>query len=284
MALTNDIPIDTTSVERRLQERLMRESPSGRFWQGFRATPRGGGILSQAAHGAASAFLPIAPPSGILSGIGEGIDKVEGKAFPTTGAAAKVSSAKKGIGSRALGVAGKWFGPITGAYRLGTEVDISSQGLGGAASKTGRIVGEEVIGTAGFAAAAALGGKIGAGLGAIGGTFAVPVPIVGGTVGGLVGGAIGVVAGMAAYVIGGWAWNKAMDVAEAPIRLAHAGWKYFREQGKRSARMELGGMVSRGNRSRMAYTMRSRALQEISRSAVNARSLLGNEGAYHHIR
>lgn len=171
-------------------------------------------------------------------------------------------------------VLSKWAGPLITGYRLGTEVDPGRQGVGGAISKTGRIIGEEALSTGAFAV----------GLGVIGGAIGTAVAPVVGTA---VGGAIGLIAGGAIGLIGseilGKQWNRFMDVAETPFRMAHAGWKFLEKSGKQN-RMELGGGISRGNRTRAAYTMRARALQQMNRSGINARSLLGQEAAYMHIR
>jgi hypothetical protein len=64
--------------------------------------------------------------------------------------------------------------------------------------------------------------------------------------------------------------------------MANAGWNYLKESGRRGTRLELGGGISTGNRSTMAYTMRQRALSQMNRSGINARSLLGQEASYLH--
>lgn len=210
-----------------------------------------GGAARMAGRGALSSFLPIEPFSGeqmtAMAKIGS---------FGKGGAKGLLGAAKSGLG----GAIFKWVGPIIMAYRLATET--GGQGLLGGMDKAVRIVGEETLMTAG----GVLGGMIGTAIGGPGGT------------------AVGIVAGMAIGYAGAWAWNKFVDAAEAPAKLAHAGWKYFREAGRRSAKLELGGGISRANRTGMAYTMRQRALSQMNRSGMNARSLLGQEAAYMHIR
>lgn len=154
----------------------------------------------------------------------------------------------------------KWLGPVMTTYRLSTET--GGQGFFEGTSKAVRIVGEEAFMTGG----AVLGGAIGT------------------AIGGPVGTVVGIAAGMAIGAAGSYAWNKFMDVAEAPARMAAAGWKYFRDAGRRSNRLELGGQMSRANRTGMAYTMRQRALSQMNRSGINARSLLGSEASYMHVR
>jgi hypothetical protein len=246
----------------------------GDFWEAFRgeapARPitegwRGWGqdwtqrtakrsVIGTGIRGGASAFLPIEPVEDLGGRIAKGAG---GQAF-----------------GRAFSLVGKWMGPVLTTVRLGTEVNISQQGWAGAASKTGRIMGEEAAWSAGMAGGSVLGAKIGAGLGTM------VAPGIGSAVGFVAGVAIG--AGLGAA--GSWAWNKSMDIAEAPVRLAHAGWKYFEAAGKRSTKMELGGRASFANRTQIAHTMRARALQNMSRSGINARSLLGQEASYAHIR
>ena len=209
-----------------------------------------GGFAKTAGRGALSTFLPIEPFSikqmNAMSKMG--------------GLTGKVGGLAKTAGKGVLGQALKWLGPLILTYRLATEVP--GNGFLGGADKAVRIVGEEVMQTTGA--------------------------VIGGVIGTSVGGVVGAVAGMAiGYAIGAagsWVWNKMVDAAEAPIRLANAGFKYFRDAGRRSADLELGGRVSQANSTGMAYTMRQRALSQMNRSGINARSLLGQEASYMHVR
>jgi len=64
----------------------------------------------------------------------------------------------------------------------------------------------------------------------------------------------------------------------------YGGYKamnYFAQEGMRSRETEFTGDTS-AFETQAAYTMRQRALQEISRSHTNARTILGNEASYMH--
>ncbi len=218
-------------------------------------------------RGAASAWLPIEGNPGLMKSMDENALLREnaiakGGIQPNRFERLTSSAGRKGM--RTAGkVASRWVGPLVGAYRLGTEVP-QAQGLGNQVSKATRIIGEETINTSMIFAGAAIGTALFPGAGTI------------------VGGAIGIGLGMVLGGAGGWAFNRAMDVAEAPIRGASAGWNYLKQSGKQGTKLELGGRMSEGNRSNIAYTMRQRALSQMNRSGINARSLLGMESAYLH--
>lgn len=178
----------------------------------------------------------------------------------------------------------RWAGPAITAYRLGTE----TKGLSafGKVEKGTRIIGEEVISTAGFFAGMPIGALLGGALtgalegGALGATLGSIAPGVGNVVGFVAGAAIGM--GLAAA--GSWAWNKVVDVAAAPAKIPGQAYRFMRDLGKRSTRLELGGGVSAANRTRAAHTMRQRHLMAMNKSGMNARSLLGREASMMHIR
>jgi len=176
-------------------------------------------------------------------------------------------------------LASKWMGPLFTGYRLSTEV--GGQGFAGGVSQSARIIGEEFAFSAGMTWGMGVGTSIGGWAGGILGSI---VPGAGTIVGTGIGMVAGAAIGMAAGYAGQWAWNRVVDVAEAPFRIASQSWKYLRETGRHSSDLELGGGVSAANRSGMAYTMRQRALSEMNRSGINARSLLGQESSYLHIR
>lgn len=218
------------------------------------------GVAKTAMRGAVSTVLPTEPYSKQqmkylqkVGGFGRGAGKPLSKGAQTVG-----KSLLGGLSKHAF----KWIGPVFTGIRLKEEINISQQGFAGAAWKSTRIVGEESMWTVGA--------------------------VVGGIAGQIIGGPVGAAAGIAAGIALGWAGkevlNVALDVAEVPFRMADAGWKYFREAGKRSAKLELGGGVSAANRTGMAYTMRQRALSQMNRSGINARSLLGQEASYVHMR
>lgn len=234
-----------------------------------RMMPRGWGagvdrLAGIYGRGALSAFLPISP-------MAEGAGAVAGGA--TKGFFRGLPSGVRSTG-RAVGrTLSKWAGPLITAYRLGTEVP-QAQGFGGKISKTVRVIGEEAAWTGGAMAGMAIGSAIGTALLPGAGT------VVGGVAGFLIGLPVGYVLGQA----GANAVNKAVDIAEAPFRIAAAGYRGLRELGIQSKRLELGGGISAANRTQMAATMRQRALEQMNRSGINARSLLGREASYYHLR
>jgi hypothetical protein len=188
----------------------------------------------------------------------------------------RIPSGVKKAGGLALRTAGRLMGPVMTSYRLATET--SGRGVGGGIWKGGRIIGEEMAWGGGMAAGMALGGAVTAGIAGakIGGTI--------GAAAGPIGIGIGIVAGMAIGAAGAYTINKVFDAAEVPFRMAKAGWNFLRETGRNATKLELGGQVSRANRNRLSYTMRQRSLAQINRSGINARSVLGNEAQYFHIR
>lgn len=218
----------------------------------------GGGLAKTFARGAMSSFLPMEPLSPdqmkYMSKVG-GFGKAAQE-----GAEAGAKGLLRHVGGGLVRHGLRWLGPVITTYRLSTETQ--GKGFFEGISKANRIIGEEAMMTGG----AMIGGAIGTAMG------------------GPVGTAVGIAVGMAIGMAGSYAWNKFMDVAEAPARAAAAGWKYFRDAGRRSNRLELGGQMSRANRTGMAYTMRQRALSQMNRSGINARSLLGREASLMHVR
>lgn len=265
-----------------MSERLSKHLKIGPGQSALWATAKG--AASAYGWGAASAVLPISPtgpmdmtkPSMFQQYFGGYQDIPKGKDFIGPQKRVKVGSFRntvykagmslpEGVRSTARGLGhqvAKWFGPVWTAYRLGTEVP--GNGVAGGIDRSVRIIGEEMAWTGGAMAGMAIGGTIGS---------AVP--------------GLGTVVGMAAgFVIGGtaaWGWNRAVDVGEMPIRAVHQGYKFFRDLGIRSRRLELGGSVSAGNMTAAAATMRQRALLEMNRSGINARSLLGKEASMFHV-
>ncbi len=212
-----------------------------------------GGLAKTAGRGFLSAYLPIDPfSSSQLDAMGSlgGVGKKGGS----------LANVVRKSGGKLLQKAFAWLGPVVTAYRLGTETQ--GQGFFGGISKSVRIIGEEGFSTAGMV----VGGILGTAIGGIGGTVA------------------GMAVGYAIGEAGSAVWNKAIDIAEAPARIASASWKYFEQAGRRSGKLELGGRTSMANSSGVAYTMRQRALSQMGRSGQNARALLGNEASYMHIR
>lgn len=227
------------------------------------------GLGEALGRGALSAILPMetidpdfmrAQARGVGSSMNKGLMARVGSYFP-----ASVRSAAKKFGGHAL----RWIGPVITGSRLATETQ--GLGLGGGVGKGIHIVGEEMAWSAGFGLGATLGPAMAAALGVVGSAA----------------GPVGTVLGMAAgFAIGGalaYGTGKLLDIAEAPIRVAHSGWNYLRDLGKRTRGMELGGSLSAGNRSMAAATMRQRALQQMSRSGINARTLLGREATMMHM-
>jgi hypothetical protein len=229
-------------------------------------------------RGVVSTFLPIEPietgmtkkqflqrESDIKSFLLDPTSKPElapGGAKPLSFIEKSTSSGMRRVGRPLLKGAFALAGPVFTAHRLSTEgiETFHQQGFGAGVSKTTRILGEEAAFAGGMAAGSAIGGKLGLAMG--------------GGVGFVAGIAIGAVLGH----YGGEAWNVAVDIAETPFTAA----KYLGEQGRQGVKLELGGGISRGNRTRLAHTMRQRALLQMNRSGINARSLLGMESSMLH--
>ena len=83
--------------------------------------------------------------------------------------------------------------------------------------------------------------------------------------------------------------STAMAVAP-PLAIAAAvgygafkGAQYFSERGRKSVKSEFVGDTT-AFQTEAAYTMRQRAVQEISRSHTNSRTILGNEASLMHLR
>lgn len=229
------------------------------------------GAASSYFLGGASAVLPI-PPDWIGS-MGRAAVGETGKAAGRIGFKAVAQGALR-TGGAILGVG------MTG-YRLASEVP--GNGVIGGVERGSRIIGEEVSSMAGFSVGAEIGSMAGAFIGGALGSVALPglgtvgLAGVGSVVGGVVGGFIG---SSTIGAAGARAWNAGMDVAFAPV----TGAKFLHDLGIRSRRLELGGRVSAANTTRLAATMRQRALGEINRSGMNARSLLGREASLVHTR
>jgi len=158
--------------------------------------------------------------------------------------------------ARAGKAAFAWAGPALVGYRTYTE------GIG----NLPRIITEEAASGVGFGIGSTLGAAVGAAAGPVGAT-------VGYFAGGMAGALIGQAAG-----------STVADVGSAPFRAVPAAYKFFRNLGMQTRRLELGGSVSAGNRTMYAQTMRQRGLQQMNRSGMNARSLLGREAQFCHLR
>jgi hypothetical protein len=63
----------------------------------------------------------------------------------------------------------------------------------------------------------------------------------------------------------------------------HKGLKYFSERGRKATKTEFAGDTA-AFQTQAAYSMRQRAMQEISRSHTNSRTILGNEAQLMHLR
>jgi hypothetical protein len=64
---------------------------------------------------------------------------------------------------------------------------------------------------------------------------------------------------------------------------AYKGAQYFSERGREAVRTEFAGDTA-AFQTQAAYSMRQRAMQEISRSHTNSRTILGNEAQLMHLR
>jgi hypothetical protein len=220
---------------------------------GFRTGGRG--VVGAAGRGFASTFLPISPiPEMRVDKAAAGIESAAGGILP---------KGVKGVFGTIGKAAARWFGPLVLGYRLHSE----NKGLTSIQKmdRSVRIIGEEASMNTGIA----VGGWVGAGLGS---AFGVPGQIV------------GAAAGMYLGYLGGKAWNKVVDTYEAPAKYVISAYQTLREMGIRSKRVELGGQVSIGNSTQQAATMRQRALEQIYRSGINERSVLGREAQLMHLR
>ena len=223
-----------------------------------KARTLGGSVLKQGLWGGLSAVAPIAPPMG---GLGHAAKKSAGgllKAIPRP--LRRIGGA---VGRTTL----KVVGPVITAYRLSTE----TKGLGvlGGLEKGTRIVGEEIAWGVGAGIGMALGGAIGSALG-------LPGTIAGAVIGGVLGGVLG--------YLGSKAWNTTIDLLEAPFKIGKSAWDFLGNMGREGRKLNLGGQISLGNSTQAAATMRQRALQQINRSGINARSILGREASMMHYR
>jgi hypothetical protein len=112
----------------------------------------------------------------------------------------------------------------------------------------------------------------------------------GGIIGDVIGGAAGAALGFAVLgppgsIIGGIAGALIGHGVGSFMGQAGAeGLDYLRRLGRRASRVELGGRQSAAMLTKAAYTMRSRALGQMQRSGINARSYLGREAALFHMR
>jgi len=239
----------SSAMSERWESSFWHRSPSGKM---FRY-----GLGEAAGRGMLSSFLPM-----------EAVDPaiLESRVGKLAGALPKGAAA---VGKRALGAAFKWLGPVVVGHRLYSEIP-KAKGIGGKLSKTGRIFGEEAIWGATMGLGLALGPAI---TGALLGS-AIPGA---GTI-------VGLGAGLAIGAAGTFGFNKMADVAEMPFRLGARGWNYLKARGRASRRLEMGGNLSAGNRTMAAATMRQRALQQMGRSGMNMRSLLGREATLMHVR
>ena len=171
----------------------------------------------------------------------------------TKGVLGSVSPGMAKMGKAAF----RWAGPALVGYRAYDEGITSLP----------RIVTEEAASAAGWGIGSTIGGAIGTAI----------APGVGTTIGYFAG-------GFAGALIGQGVGSTISDVAGAPFRAVPAAYKFFRNTGMQNRRLELGGNMSAGNRSMYAQTMRQRALMQMNRSGQNARSLLGREAQFMHVR
>jgi hypothetical protein len=232
------------------EEMRSRTDATWREYTGYKGGMSYGGAARLANRGFWSAFLPIEP-------FGRG-SKFHGSNLEgwKSGRVARAFGPQVGVATgRTVGNVFKWIGPVIAGARILQGDPIH------------RVIAEEGLSTAVGVTAMAAGSSIaaGAGLGAAAG----PVGLV-----------VGAVAGMAAHYVGG----KMVDAAEVPVRVAHEGYKQITALGRRQRRLELGGQVSKALQTRAAHTMRQRSLQQMTRSGINARSILGREATYMALR
>jgi hypothetical protein len=240
------------------------------------AMAKGGG------RGILSTFLPYE----LTPNMAEKVAGAAGKSLPgfLGRAVQSLPDSVKAIGRFAGRNFFKWIGPVI----WGTRMHYETQGLSPImkVEKGIRITGEEaaygfgagvgmVAGPTIWAAVTAAIGSTAA-AGAAGGAAA-------GGVAGLPGMIVGAAIGLVIGAVGAYAWNKTVDLVEMPIRAGQMTWNYLKDLGIRQKRLELGGTISEGNRTPMAATMRQRALLQMQRSGINARSMLGHEASMMHL-
>lgn len=218
------------------------------FWQGF-----GGQVLrgERSAWEVAAGFTGFADPmQGMFGGAGSIRDATHAKQLLREGFR-PTSMLKRFPGQLGRQITQGASGMGLGAVAFGADIYLRTQ------------MGESVTGATLRATGGTVGGAVGgAALGAVVGSI---VPGLGTVVGSVVGGLIGYSAG-----------EKTMDVGISGVNFLH-------DLGERSRRVELGGRNSAGLNTRAAYTMRSRALQQINRSGINMRSLCGREAQAMHL-
>lgn len=141
---------------------------------------------------------------------------------------------------------------MTGAAQWGSQTGLEEDYVGGAAYGAVRETGALGLSSAG----SLIGTVIGAPLG-------VPGAMAGAMIGGVGG-----------YILGGIGFNKAATEIGMGVRATVASARMM-------DRLQFGGSFQD---TQQAYTMRQRAIQEMSGSMLNARQYLGNEAAFLHER
>ena len=158
-------------------------------------------------------------------------------------------------------------GAVQGAAQWGAPTGLEEDYIGGAVYGGTKGAGTAVGGFTGMLA----GTAIGAGIGSI-------IPGAGTVAGGLIGGAIGI-GGSIAGALAGEAIGGAL--INSPARTLGLGARAIARTARAVDRVQFGGSFvdSQG-----AYTMRQRAVSDMSGSMMNARQFLGNEAIFLHER
>lgn len=229
------------------------------------------GVRSSFTEGAASAFglykTPRATPAG-------GVGPMQPSKYKFMGGVSKRSMMGLGVGA---GVGAMVYG-VTDSPLLGLGAGVGAV----------------------MASKASVKGVFGAGMKALGPLFVGAQVVQGWQEGGL-GGAVGAL-GKGTLEWGLWNVGfKALSVAfkgsmagvgtalsvALPLAVvagaAYMGGKYFSARGRRAVESEFTGDTA-AFQTQAAYSMRQRAVQEISRSHTNSRTILGNEAQLMHLR
>ena len=195
-----------------------------------------------------------------------------------------------GAGARFARGFGKGLGKALGPVALAAETVFAGAIVAGAAiegsAQWGASTGleEDYVGGAVFGATKGVGTALGGAIGGVGG-FALGAgigtmiaPGVGTVVGGIIGGAISIATTIGGSIAGEKIGSSLM---QGPARQLGLGARAISRTARAVDRIQFGGnfVDSRG-----AYTMRQRAVSDMSGSMLNARQFLGNEAIFLHER
>lgn len=195
---------------------------------------------------------------GMGAKFGRGFAKGLGRALSPIALAAETVFAGAIVTAGAIGGSAQWGAPT------GLEEDYVGGAVFGATKGVGTAVGGAVGGIGGFALGAGIGTMIAPGVGTI--------------AGGIIGGVISLATTLGGSIAGEMLGSALM---QGPARQLGLGARAITKTARAVDRIQFGGnfVDSRG-----AYTMRQRAVSDMSGSMLNARQYLGNEAIFLHER